>query len=171
MFVYSLPFFFTETGLGNPLELFLIMLILCVVLLISAPYPEEDFVAGAFPYRLYDYLVLAWQGQLGLGRVFWPFFILVNGGIFGADYAVKAAWISVSSWDDAHFMFFFPSVFWCIAVWRNSPNSASRLSIAYARLLSLSVFLEYGLKLLIRREYAAIFFDCQDSLVDYISCF
>jgi hypothetical protein len=171
MFIYSLPLFFSETGLGSPLELFLIALILFIILLLSVPYPDNTHVDRPFNYPLYNYILFAWQGQLALWRVFWPFFILLNGGIFAADYSVKSAWISVSSWDDAHFMFFLPSLFWAIAVWRNSENTNSPIGAAYARLMSLSVFFEYGLKLLIRHDYASLFFGCQDGVIDYLSCF
>ncbi len=171
MFIYSLPLFFSEMHLGNPLELLLMLTIVSISLLISAPFTEAYQEERTFNYPLYHYILYAWQGQLALWRVFWPFFILLNVGIFTADYAAKAAWISVSSWDDAHFMFFFPSVFWSIAVWRSSENTPSKTSAAYARLMTLLVFCEYGLKILIRQNYTQIFFDCQDSLPDYVSCF
>ena len=171
MFIYSLPLFFSETTLGSPLELLLILITLFVVLLISAPLSENTAEDKPFAYPLYYYVMYAWQGQLALWRVFWPFFLLLNAGIFMADYSAKSAWISVSSWDDAHFMFFVPSIFWSIAVWRSSANTQSRTAMAYARLITILVFFEYGLKILIRHEYARIFFNCQDNLVDYISCF
>lgn len=171
MFFYSLPLFFSETHLGSPLELLLLVLTLLVVLLISAPATENYLEEKTANYSLYHYVLYAWQGQLSLWRVFWPFFILLNLGIFTADCSAKSAWISVSSWDDAHFMFFVPSIFWTISVWRNSENTSSQFEAGSTRLMTILVFFEYGVKILIRHQYPQIFFDCQENLVDYISCF
>ncbi len=171
MFFYSLPLFFNETQIGTPLELFLLLITLWGALLISAPNTDNYTEETSPRYSLYQFILQAWQGQLALWRVFWSFFILLNLGIFSADYSAKAAWISVSSWDDAHFMFFVPSIFWTIAVWRNSENSTSRLEIGSMRLMTILVFFEYALKTFIRHQYPQIFFDCQENLVDYISCF
>lgn len=171
MFIYSLPFFFTYTNFGSPLELFAIVVILFVALLLSAPFPDEEFEERPVNASLYFYFLYAWAGQLSLWRVFWPFFIILNAGLFITDYQTKAGEISVSSWDDLHFMFFFPSIFWSIAVWRSSANTSKKNWAAYARLLTLAVFFEYGLKIFIRSEYPQIFFNCQDRLLDYLMCF
>ncbi len=171
MFFYSLPFFFSYTDFGSPLELFAIVAVLFVVLLLSAPLPDESFEHRPIHYPLYYYLVYAWIGQLSLWRVFWPFFLLLNLVLLTADYQGKAGEISVSSWDNLHFVFFLPSIFWTMAVWRSSANTSKKIWAAYARLASIAVFFEYGLKLFIRSEYANVFFECQDKMLDYISCF
>jgi hypothetical protein len=171
MFIYSLPLFFSYASLGTPLELLAILGVLFAALLLSAPYPEGIPDLTPTDTSLYAYLVYAWTAQLGLGRVFWPFFMLLNLGLFVTDYQAKTGEISVSSWDDLHFMFFFPSIFWSIAVWRSSVNTSKRIWAAYARLLTLAVFFEYGLKVFIRSEYPDIFFECQEKMMDYMSCF
>ena len=172
MFFYSLPLFFTQTQFGSPFELFLITLTLFIGLFISTPpYADGYLTTPPSIKSLYDYLLYTWYGQLSLSQVFWPFFLLLNLGIFSADYSAKEGWISVSSWDDAHFMFFIPSFFWAIAVWRSSENTQTRTGAAYARLMTIAVFFEYALKLLIRYQYPRIFFNCQESLIDYVSCF
>jgi hypothetical protein len=173
MFIYSLPLFFTYTSFGSPFELLAILLVLFAALFISAPYPDEIFEERPFSHSLYlyYYFLHAWAGQLNLWRVFWPFFIVLNLGIFITDYQAKAAEISVSSWDDLHFMFFFPSIFWTISVWRSSANTSKKIWAAYARLITLTVFLEYGLKIFIRSVYPNIFFECQEKMMDYMSCF
>lgn len=171
MFVYSLPLFFTYANLGSPLELFAIVVVLFAALFVSAPFPDEILEDKPFNYPLYFYFLYAWAGQLSLWRVFWPFFVILNAGFFITDYQAKAGEISVSSWDDLHFMFFFPSIFWTIAVWRSSANTSKKIWAAYARLMTVMVFFEYGLKLLIRSEYPNIFFECQEKMMDYMSCF
>lgn len=171
MFIYSLPLLFSYTDLGSPFELLAIVVILFVTLLISAPFRNEELEDKPFNYPLYYYFAYAWTAQLSLWRVFWPFFLLLNVSFYAADYAAKAGELSVSSWDDVYFMFFFPSIFWAIAVWRSSANTYSKSWAAYARLMTLAVFFEYGLKLYIRSEYAKIFFNCQDRLMDYMNCF
>jgi hypothetical protein len=171
MFIYSLPLFFTYTGLGQPIELLAIIIILWVALLISTPFPDTAFEDRHFDYSLFVYFLYASAGQLSLSRVFFPFFILLNIGFFMADYQTKAGEMSISSWDDVHFMFFLPSILWLIAVWRSSANTTKRIWAASARLASLLVFLEYGLKILIRIRYSSVFFECQEKMLDYMSCF
>ena len=171
MFIYSLPLFFTYLNFGSPLELFAIVAILFVALLLSAPFTDDSLEDKPFNYPVYYYLIYAWTGQLSLWRVFWPFFVLLNIGLLSADYQTKAGEISVSSWDDLHFLFFFPSIFWTIAVWRSSASTSKKIWAAYARLLTLAVFFEYGLKIVIRSKYPAIFFECQEKMMDYMSCF
>ena len=171
MFIYSLSLLFTYLNLGSPFELLAIALIMFITLFISAPFPDELFEDRPFNYPLYFYFLYAWAGQLSLWRVFWPFFIILNAGIFITDYQAKAGEISVSSWDDLHFMFFFPSLYWTIAVWRSSANTTKKIWAAYARLATLTVFFEYGLKIWIRNEYPNVFFECQEKMMDYMSCF
>jgi hypothetical protein len=170
MFIYSLPLFFS-LNFGSPLELFAIVVILFVALFISSPFPNVALEDKPFNYPLYHYFLYAWSAQLSLWRVFWPFFLILNTGFYLADYAAKAGELTVSSWDNLYFMFFFPSIWWSIAVWRSSANTGAKTWAAYARLLTLAVFFEYGLKLFIRIDYPQIFFECQDKLMDYMMCF
>jgi hypothetical protein len=171
MFVYSLPLLFTYTTLGTPFELLAIASILFAALLISAPFREDVLEDKPFNYPLTYYFAYAWNAQLPLWRVFWPFFIILNSGLYAADYTAKMGELTVSSWDNLHFMFFFPSIWWCCAVWRSSENTSKKIWAASARLMTIAVFFEYGLKVFIRSEYPQIFFECQDKLMDYMMCF
>jgi hypothetical protein len=167
MYIYSLPLFFNFIGLASPLELLLIFTALFGVLFISAPARGEN----GQKQSLDNYLFAAWTGNVALKWVFWPFFLLLNAGLYTADTLAKAGMLTVSSWDDVHLMFLLPAVWWTTAVWRCSANTPLRVWAAAARLLTLAVFFEYGLKLLIRMDYPRIFFGCEELLLDYGSCF
>ncbi len=171
MFFYSLSIFFNQMNLGTPLELAAIVMIITFALYLSTPFPDNHFIAKSNPFSIYSYCVYAWSAQLSLQAVFWPFFILFNFGIFTADYLAKAGEISMSSWDDIHLMLLLPSLIWSISVWRSSANAQSRWLMTLTRLLTITVGFEYLLKALIRAEYTPLFFNCEDKLVDYISCF
>jgi len=172
MFIYSLPLIFTYTDLGSPIELLLISLTLFAVLYISAPFAIPDIESLPLQQpRLYYYFLYSLSAQLSLARVFWPFFILFNLTIFGADTAIKAGVFSVGSWSSAHFIFFFPSLIWSISVWRSSENTASKLWAASARLMTLAVFFEFALKAYIYQVYPRLFFNCAERILDYLICF
>lgn len=171
MFIYSLPLFFSYADFGSPLELLIIFATLFVVLFLSAPLMDVELEDKPFNYPLYQYCLYAWTARLALWRVFWPFFICLNLGLFGADYAVRAGIFTVSSWDDVHFMLFVFGIFWTIGVWRNSINCLSRTWMAYARLMTLAMFLEFAIKLFMRMEYPRILFNCTDRVLDYLVCF
>jgi hypothetical protein len=167
MFIYSWPLFFTHIGSASPIELLIIFLGLFVVLLISSPPPRVDFQKQ----EVSGYLFSAWTGGVALGWVFWPFFLILNVGLYAADTLAKIGMLTVSSWDDVHLMLLLPIVWWSVAIWRCSANTQLRVWMACTRLLTLAVFFEYGLKLLIRIDYPRIFFGCEELLLDYGSCF
>jgi hypothetical protein len=167
MFIYSLPLFFTHTGLASPLELLIIFLILFIILFICSPLDGVNIQEQSFD----NYLFAAWSGRLALKWVFWPFFLILNVSLYAADTLTKAGMLTVSSWDDVHLMLLLPIVWWTTAVWRCSGNVLLRVWAASARLLTLAVFFEYSLKLLIRIDYPRIFFGCEELLLDYGSCF
>ena len=171
MFIYSLPLFFNYFDFGSPFELFIIFATLLIILHLSAPFVNSEIEDKPFNYPLYYYCLYAWTGQLTLWRVFWPFFICLNLGFLGADYAVRAGIFTVSSWDDTHFMLFVFGVFWTISVWRNSPNTSSKNWIAYARLMTIALFLEIAIKLFIRIEHPRVLFNCTERVLDYLVCF
>lgn len=166
MFVYSLPLFFADIKLASPVELLLIAAALGLVLyLISPPVATQPLAETD------SYLFAAWSGAALLGWAFWPFFIVLNTGLFTADTLAKMGLLTVSSWDDVHLMLALPTVWWTVAVWRCSPNTRLHLWAAAARLCILAVFFEYGLKLVLRIDYPRIFFGCEELLLDYGSCF
>ena len=167
MFIYSLPLFFSSIGLASPLELLIIFMALFAVLFISSPLCADNLQK----LTLDNYLFSAWSGSVALKWVFWPFFLLLNACLYTADTLAKAGMLTVSSWDDVHLMVLLPVVWWTTAIWRCSANTDLRVSAASARLLTLAVFFEYGLKLLIRIDYPRLFFGCEELLLDYGSCF
>jgi len=167
MFIYSLPLFFTHIGLASPLDLLIIFMALFIVLFINSLFFGESSQKPCSG----NYLLTAWNGGATLKRVFWPFFLILNICLYAADTLAKAGMLTVSSWDDVHLMLFLPIVWWTTAVWRCSSNTDLGVWAACARLLTLGVFFEYGLKLLIRIDYPRLFFGCEELLLDYGSCF
>jgi len=154
-------------GMATPLELLIIFLAVFALLFITAPQCETNFQNPLAD----NYLSAAWSGRIALTWAFWPFFLLLNVGLYTIDTLAKSGLFTVSSWDDIHFILILPTVWWTTAVWRCSANSQSRVWASLARLINLSVFFEYGLKLLIRIDYPRIFFNCEELLLDYGSCF
>ncbi len=167
MLINSLPLFFTEMGYASPWELLIIFLGLFVVLLLTTPQCENTTVLEAHD----NYLFAAWCGHSALTWVFWPFFLILNIGLYATDYLAKSGIWTVSSWDDIHFIFVLPIVWWSTAIWRCSANSQARIWGASARLMTVSVLFDYVLKLIIRFDYPRLFFNCEDLLLDYGSCF
>jgi hypothetical protein len=167
MFIYSLPLFFNHIRLASSLEMLIILMALFMVLFISSPFCEDNVQKQVFD----NYLFAAWSGNFSLKWVFWPFFLVLNTCLYAADTLAKEGMFTVSSWDDVHLMLLLPIAWWITAVWRCSANTQLRLWATCARLLTLGVFFEYGLKLLIRIDYPRIFFGCEELLLDYGSCF
>lgn len=167
MFIYSLPLFFAHIGLASPLDLLIIFMALFIVLFISS------LLGGENPQKQSsdNHLFAAWNGNASLKWAFWPFFLILNACLYTADTLAKTGIFTVSSWDEVHLMLLLPIVWWTTAVWRCSPNTSLSVWAACARLLTVSVFFEYGLKLLIRIDYPRIFFGCDELLLDYGSCF
>jgi hypothetical protein len=166
MFFYSLPILFNEIQLVRPLEFLLMMFGVLLLLYFSAPQPGQQWQQPSD-----SFLLSAWVGGFSLHWVFWPFFLFLNTGLLAADLLAKAGNITVSSWDEIHFALFLTVIWWTISIWRCSANTAHRFWAALARLTTIAVFVEYALKLLIRIDYPRIFFNCEDILLDYGSCF
>lgn len=167
MFFYSLPILFNEIGLVSPIECLLMLSVSLAVLYFSAPQPEQNWQQQ--PYD--SFLLTSWLGGVSLFWVFWPYFIFLNACLFMADLLAKSGKITVSSWDEIHFILLLTVIWWTISVWRCSSNTQARVLAGLARLATISVFLEFALKLLIRIDYPRIFFNCEDILLDYGSCF
>ena len=167
MFIYSLPLFFEQIHLASPLELLIIFLTLFVILSISSPLNNEI----QQPKINGNYLFAAWTGNVALHWVFWPFFLVLNVSLYLADTFATRGLLTVSSWDEVHLMLLLPIIWWTTAIWRCSFNSHFRVWTGCARFLTLAVFFEYGLKLLIRIDYPRLFFGCEELLLDYGSCF
>ena len=172
MFIDTLPLIMQYSRLVGPIELLFVLTCAFAVLYISSPFPDEGpRIENNSGLGSYQYLYRAWQGELVLWFTFWPFFLIMNGALYGADYLAKSGIISVSSWGNIHMMLVVPVVWWSVAVWRSSVRTGSRWCSSWARLAVLSVYVEYGLRLHIRQQYPRIFFNCEELLLDYFSCF
>jgi len=167
MFIYSLSILFNQINLLSPAEALFIMAGLFVIVWVLAPTPDGEFRSLSFD----NYLFSCWLGGQGLIIVFWPFFGVLNAVLFSADWLVKSGQLTVSSWDDVHFVLLLPTIWWTVSIWRCSPNARFRLYGAGARFITVAVFLEYALKMYIRAEYPRLFFNCEELLLDYGSCF
>ena len=174
MFIYSLPIFFVYIQLGTAQEYLGTILFLLILLYIATPFDSfyKEIEWGAISdLTMYQYLFDSWNGQIKLWLVFWPFFIILNLSLYVTDSLARAGNFTVSSWDAVHFILLTPVIFWVNSVWRNSLNTGSRYWAIGARFMTLAVFFEYGLKLVIRMDYPRIFFQCQEAVLDYASCF
>jgi len=174
MFIYSIPILFGYMQFGTPVE-FLGVIVFLLILLYIATHVGIDFKeikwGKVTDLTFYQYLFDSWNGVVKLWLVFWPFFIIVNISLFGIDTLAKAGMLTVSGWDEIHFILVTPVIFWVIIVWRNSVHTISRYWAVAARFMTLTVFFEYVLKLIIRRDYPRVFFECQDIALDYAACF
>lgn len=142
-----------------------------LLLYISAPQPEHGW-KGYVPGRSVVLIIQdAWFGEMALWRAFWPYFLILNAGLFAADRLAKGAMLSVSSWDSVLVMAVSSSIIWCVAVWRTSANTGSRVWGAFARLATLCVFFDFALRILVRVDYPSEYFNCQEMLLSYTNCF
>jgi len=174
MYIYSIPILFTYIKFGTPVEYLITILFLLLLLYIATPYNsffKEARWGAISELTVYQYLFDSWNGLIKLWLVFWPFFILLNIVLYTVDGLAKAGGFTVSSWDAVHLMMLTPILFWTHSVWRNSMNTSSRYWAVLARFMTLAVFFEYGLKLIIRQDYPRVFFECQEIALDYASCF
>jgi hypothetical protein len=159
---------------GTISEYIFTILFFLILLTIATPYNSffrETQWGRVSDLTLYSYLFDAWNGLVKLWLVFWPFFILLNSALFTVDNLARKGAFTVSSWDAIYFILFTPVLFWTIAVWRNAMNTSTRYWAVLARLMTLAVFFEYALKLVIRLDYPRIFFQCQEAMLDYSACF
>jgi len=174
MFIYSIPILLTYMQFGSAEEYLITILFLLILLYIATPYDssyQEIEWGRVSDLTLYRYFFDSWLGDVKLWLVFWPFFIILNGSLYLTDSVARAGFFTVSSWDEMHLILLTPTIFWIIAVWKNSLNTSSRYWAISARFFTLSVCFEYALKLVIRIDYPRIFFQCQELALDYAACF
>jgi hypothetical protein len=167
MFINTLPLFFSAMAYASPLELLIILLGIYVVLFMTAPSDETLMTERPFD----NYLFAAWIGKTPLLWVFWPFFLIFNASLAIADYFAKMGMLTVSSWDDVHVALALPLVWWMTGIWRCSANCEGRAWSAAARLMTVGVVFECALRLMIRIDLPRLFFNCEELLMDYGSCF
>ncbi len=171
MFVNTLPLIFLYTTLATPEELLVIVLGMFSVIYVSVPDPDTHWQQKPRVFSFRAYLLQGWTGNMELWKIFWPYFLLLNASLLLFDNLVKNSQISVSSWDTLHFVMISPTLWWGMAIWRCSDKTQRRLWGACARMMVAAVFFEYLLKLWIRIKIPQIFFNCQDHLLDFVTCF
>ncbi|MDT8406672.1 MAG: hypothetical protein RQ715_05430 [Methylococcales bacterium] len=170
MFIYSFPVLLAEHALD--LSAWLLFAALLVgFFYLSAPVAEYQPVKHQRKVSFYQFLWSSWQGLEPLLWVFWPFFVLINVWIYLSDHAVLNADISVSSWINLHLIMLMPIIWWTGSVWRASASHGSRLWIAVARLGVSLAYLEYGAKIYIFIQMPRAFFQCDEAVLNYFSCF
>jgi hypothetical protein len=167
MFFYSLPILFNDIQLVSPVECLLMTGAIFAVIYFTAPPPDQNWQHQPFD----SFLLTSWLGGVSLYWVFWPFFLFLNASLLTADILAKSGIITVSSWDEIHLIVLLTVAWWMVSVWRCSGNTQARIWSSLARLATISVMVEFSLKLLIRIDYPRIFFNCEDILLDYGSCF
>lgn len=167
MFYFSLPIIFYDIRLIAPGEAFLILCFTLTALFFLTAPPQ----GGTRPEISEHYLLNAWLGNIRLAPVFWPFFLLLNASLLSADLLAKGGHITVSSWDDIHFILILPFIWWAVSIWRSSQNTGLRIWAVLARAVTLLVVVEYGFKLAIRIDYPRLFFHCEELLLNYGNCF
>ncbi len=176
MLINSLSAFFSFTSLINPLEAGVILLITAYCVYILTPQQASDY-QDVYPLvdtspgsdTIYMYLQSAWLGRLSLLRTFLPFFIILNAALFYADYRVDSGSYTIASWLTILVIFALPVVWWTVAVWRCSVH-APRLWATAARFLTVAVYYEYVLRLLIGYYYPQIWFNCQQLIIEFGEC-
>ncbi len=171
MFIDTLPLIFKYSQLIGPVELLIVSGFLLGILYVSAPFPDDSLKIDGSKLDFYNYLYRIWQGEIALITLFWPFFLLLNGALYAADTLAKSAIISVSSWGNIHMILLGPLIWWTVAVWRGSTRTGLRWWSACARLAVISAYFELGLRLYIRTQHSRLFFNCEELLMDYFSCF
>lgn len=169
MFIDTIPILIGEGAMFGLAEFLLVFVALFAVFYISAPFDDRDATvtlesAGDWYYYLYA----CWLGQSTLGRVFWPFFLIFNAGLIAADYWVWNGFISVSSWWNIHIILLAPFVWWAVSIWR-SPGR--RVLLAMSRLVVCAALFEFGFRGYIYWQVPRLFFNCEELLLDYFSCF
>ncbi|MGR8953458.1 MAG: hypothetical protein ACU83V_13755 [Gammaproteobacteria bacterium] len=167
MFIYSLPILFNTLNSLSPVEALFIAAGIFVIVWLLAPAPQ-GYSGNLTSER---YLYSCWIGSQPLLTTFWPFFLGLNGVLFTADTLAKNGRFTVSSWDDVYFVLSLPIIWWTVSIWRCSANTQWRICSAGARFMTLAVYFEYALKIHIRIDYPRVFFNCEELLLDYGSCF
>lgn len=172
MFINTLPLIIAQDGVFGLSEFLIVIICLGSVLYISAPFPERDSMTSEkSSLGFYQYLLSAWLGEFELWRIFWPFFLILNIALYGTDHWVWSGGISVSSWWNIHFILIAPVLWWATGIWRSSEKTGSRLWIALSRLAVFGAFTEFGLRLYIYFKLPRQFFNCEELMLDYFSCF
>ncbi|SMG66651.1 conserved hypothetical protein, membrane [methanotrophic bacterial endosymbiont of Bathymodiolus sp.] len=171
MFINTLAAFFVFTSLISPIEAAVILLLTVYTIYILTPAQalNQEVPLSLKGINIYMYLQSAWLGRLSLLAVFSPFFIILNGALFYADYRSDVGTYTIASWLTMLVILALPLFWWTISVWRCSSH-ASRIWATMARFLTVAVYYEYSLRLLIGYYYPQIWFNCQQLIIEYGDC-
>lgn len=169
MFSTTLPIIFGFTQLISPLELGLILLAIAGMIFRITPPLNPLAIKHAY-HSFYDYLLSAWLGQFSLNWVFWPFFILLNMTFYYIDYRAINLTYTISSWKTVHSMVFLPIVWWTLAVWRCSAHTHKHYWAVLARTVTVYVYIELLLRMVIGFKYPQLLFDCKQLIIELGDC-
>ncbi|MDD5274408.1 MAG: hypothetical protein PHU14_17040 [Methylovulum sp.] len=118
----------------------------------------------------YLFLQAAWLGELRLWRAFWPFFLLVNGVLYYADYRIANVTYTIASWKTVHGMLLLPIIWWTASVWRCTRHSRYKVTGAAARTAVICLFLDLALRVFISSQFPNTLFDCRLLIMQYGDC-
>lgn len=169
MFINTLSILFAFTGLITPLEFGVILLAIAMFIFRITPTFNDAVVHYAY-HTFYEYLHTAWLGHCSLKWVFWPFFILINLIFYYIDYRAISMTYTISSWKTVHSMVFLPIVWWTVAVWRCSPHNGNPYWRTAARTVTVYLYIELLLRLIIGVKYPQLLFDCKQLVIELGDC-
>lgn len=175
MLINSLTALLTYTSLISPLEVSIILLITAYIVYIFTPKQHPDLINSARleatkDAGIYMYLHLSWLGKQPLARAFLPFFILFNAALFYADYRADNGTYTIASWLTILVILALPVLWWTISVWRCSVYAPTVWAIM-ARFITITVYYEYLLRIIIGYYYPQIWFNCQQLIIEFGDCF
>ncbi len=177
MLINSLSAIFAFTSLISPLEAgFILLLTACMVYLLTSKqqtgYIDSHVLteqSHSYVTKFYFYIQSAWQGKLSLLAAFLPFFTVFNIALFYADYRADNGSYTIASWLTILVILATPVLWWTVAVWRCSRH-VNRLAASVARFLTIAVYYEYLLRIIIAYYYPQIWFNCQQLVIEFGDC-
>lgn len=177
MLINSLAALFAFTGLINPFEACITLALTFYIVYIFTPKQSSNDndayhlakIAANDNSNIYMYIQSAWLGRQSLLRTFLPFFVIFNAALFYADYRVDNGTYTIASWLTMLVILALPVFWWTVAVWRCSAH-AHRLWGSVARFLTIAVYYEYLLRIIIAYYYPNIWFNCQQLVIEFGDC-
>ena len=169
MFITTLPILFAFTHLISPLEI--IIFFLAIFITVYMINPAIQVRPAAMPEGgLYDFLYAAWMGEVPLRWAFWPFFILVNCAFLYIDYRIDTDTYTVNSWKTMHLIFFLPTVWWVLSVWRSSAKCSTKFWSSAARAVTIYLMFDFIIRVVLSFKYPTTLFSCRLLLIEYGDC-
>lgn len=177
MLINSLSAIFAFTSLISPIEASIILILTAgIVYILTAKQQahtidSQDLTEQTNTYgnKTYLYIQSAWLGKQSLSGAFLPFFIIFNSALFYADYRADNGTYTIASWLTLLVILSIPVIWWTVAVWRCSIH-ATRLWASVARFMTIAVYYEYLLRIIIAYYYPQIWFNCQQLMIEFGDC-